>query len=304
MGLTRKMPADCDGPVADLSGSGDRLLTHTETSLTLRQRRNLFLQKIFWTKPGFLLLRRWLSLCKRVDHVLFNYSLESKTNGEMWLLDSLPRAPVVLDVGFHRGSFSRKVLSKRPAAKVYAFDPARSAAAAWEHDPFLRGNVSFLCMALSNTNTVTTFHDYGTMCSSLAQRVDVTHTGISYDVQVGRLDDWCRDAGIEEIHLLKIDAEGFDLHVMEGAEHMLRQARVDVILFEYADGWISSQRFLQEADHLLTHSGYLLCRLFNGFLLPLRYSTDKERFDHPFMGVAISQRIQQQEVFTVRDPRI
>lgn len=300
MGLTCGMPPDCSGPVADISASGDRPLIPAKTSLTLRQRRNLSLQKIFWNKLGFLLLHRWVSLCKRVDHVLLNYSLESETNGEMCLLDSLPSAPVVIDAGFHKGSFSRNVLRKRPVAKVFAFDPARSAAVAWEQDAFLRRHVSFLGVALSNDNTVSTFHDYSTMCSSLTRRVNVTQTATSYDVQVRRLDHWCRDAGIEEIHLLKIDAEGFDLHVMEGAGDLIRHSRVDIIMFEYADGWISSQRFLQEADRFLTHSGYLLCPLFNGFLVPLGYSTDKERFDHPFMGVAISQRTQQRKVFTLR----
>jgi hypothetical protein len=42
-----------------------------------------------------------------------------------------------------------------------------------------------------------------------------------------------RERGIERINLLKIDTEGFDLQVLEGAQESLRDGRIDFIYLEF-----------------------------------------------------------------------
>jgi hypothetical protein len=94
--------------------------------------------------------------------------------------------------------------------------------------------------------------------------------------------------GVQHIDLLKIDAEGFDLHVIEGAAGLLAAQAIDVVMFEYADGWISSRRFLQEACAFLEGHNYQMFRLYNGFLAPFAYETRHENFSLGCMFVAVS----------------
>ena len=51
-------------------------------------------------------------------------------------------------------------------------------------------------------------------------------TGEVIDVPIWTLDDYCARRAITKIDMLKIDAEGYDLHVLRGAGRMLREQRV------------------------------------------------------------------------------
>jgi hypothetical protein len=57
---------------------------------------------------------------------------DPRTNGEHLLLDLLPPAPTVLDVGAHHGDYAVEVLSRRPAATVHCLEPGALAFAELE----------------------------------------------------------------------------------------------------------------------------------------------------------------------------
>ena len=49
------------------------------------------------------------------------------------------------------------------------------------------------------------------------------------------VDDFCRANGVDKIDVLKVDAEGYDLHVIKGASRMLSEGRIDFIYAEFND---------------------------------------------------------------------
>ena len=110
-----------------------------------------------------------------------------------------------------------------------------------------------------------------------------------YTVNVVTLDDWSRQRGIEHIDLLKVDAEGYDLNVLEGAINLLDGEKIDLIVFEYSTGWLSNSRFLREAVDFFSDKPYKLLKLFPSFLIPYSYhiSHEGKMFS---MFVAISER--------------
>lgn len=247
--------------------------------MNLRRKRNLFLQKLFWNRPGFCILSAYVQLRRRIDYVLLNHSLDSDTNGEFWLLKNLPAQPIVLDVGFNAGDFTNHILEASPNAKVWAFDPAKQAAKAFQENFAKDTRVSFVPAALSDQEGEMEFHDYDNMCSSLAKRPDAGPEARTYKVRVTTLATWFKESGLERIDFLKIDAEGYDANVIAGSIPLLQQKRVGCIMFEFANGWVNNRRFLGEVVAMLESTDYTLMQLFNGFLAPVTYSAKNERFD-------------------------
>lgn len=49
------------------------------------------------------------------------------------------------------------------------------------------------------------------------------------------VDDFCAKHGLDKVHWLAVDTEGFDALVLEGAQAMLASRKIDVVEFEYHD---------------------------------------------------------------------
>ena len=70
------------------------------------------------------------------------------------------------------------------------------------------------------------------------------------------LDAYAAQKGIEHFGLVKIDAEGHDLRIIEGAGNLLRGGKIDVVQFEYNRRWIDARSYLRDAFELMAPLGY------------------------------------------------
>ena len=254
--------------------------------------RHLLLQKIFWNPIGCHIVPRIARLESMFDTVVRGYSLIPTSNGERWLLTLMDDSPVVIDVGFHDGATTAEILSRRPNARVLAFDPSRFAREKYEARFRSDSRVSFAPVALSKAPGEVEFYDYENMCNSLAARKDdLSATPTIYNVAVTTLDDYCDEHDVANINLMKIDAEGYDLDVLEGGRRLLERQGVDIFMFEFASGWAATKRYLWEAVEYLDPLPYRLFQLYNGFLKPLKYNI---RLDScttlPAMYVGVSEQ--------------
>ncbi len=238
--------------------------------------RHILAQKLFWNPLGARVVDVVVRYEQLFDVVVRNYSLGGETNGERWLPSLLGEAPVVFDVGFHDGATARAVLEARPLARVTGFDPSRFALEAYRSGFADDGRVSLENIALSSEPGETEFFDYENMCSSLSRRKESLEAPSTYRVPVSTLDAYCDEKGVEHIDFLKVDAEGYDLHVLEGATRMLGKSAIAIVAFEFASGWAASRRYLWEAVELFSAAPYRLFRLFNGFLCPLEYDIRRD----------------------------
>lgn len=57
-------------------------------------------------------------------------------------------------------------------------------------------------------------------------------------VPVKTLDQWARDMQIEQIDLIKIDVEGHEPKVLEGAARLLTERRIKAVLTEFNEVWL------------------------------------------------------------------
>ena len=245
------------------------------------------MQRVFWSRCGLPLVSAYTSFARRWEYVVMNRSLRAECNGEYWLLSLLPPAPLIIDVGFNEGRISLEALRQRPEARIIGFEPARSMQRKVTATLADESRIELLPFAVSNGRMELDFCDSSDGCSSLVGGQPVG--GEKYRVQTIRLDDFADERGYSKIEMLKIDAEGYDLPALEGAERLLDRQAVDMFSFEHNMPWINSRRFLKDAWDFLASKPYSMFRLFNGFLAPFRYSHHAERHDLGCIYVGVSR---------------
>lgn len=70
-------------------------------------------------------------------------------------------------------------------------------------------------------------------------------------VEIRTIDDYCEAHGIAHIHFLKIDVEGHELAVLQGAARLLEAGGIDFIQFEFGSTNMDSRTFFKDFWTLL-----------------------------------------------------
>jgi FkbM family methyltransferase len=146
----------------------------------------------------------------------------------------------IFDVGAHVGATSTEMLAFFGAAKVHAFEPHE---ASYDRLATLSSSPRFSAhrLALSDAAGSQVFYEYGVEStvnslvpnSQYAQTNGATATQTV--VEASTVDLFCAEQGVDRISLLKIDTEGNDLKVLQGAQGMLARGAVDFVYFEFND---------------------------------------------------------------------
>lgn len=186
-------------------------------------------------------------------------SIDPDRNGEALLQRELaPGLRVVMDVGANRGEWTAGLLSCAPALeRVICYEPALSAL------DLLRGRfasedrVEIVDAAVADAAGRQDFFEEpeGGETSSL---VDSFSNALARarEVRLVTIDDELDRLAIAQVDLLKVDAEGMDLHVLRGGERALRSHRIAAVQFEYGGAWAKAGSTLTGAFDLLRSHGY------------------------------------------------
>ena len=98
-------------------------------------------------------------------------------------------------------------------------------------------NIESIPIALSDKKGVARF--YVSEASS-HHSLGLAHTILQQEnfieVKTDTLDSFCEARNIKEISVLKVDTEGFELEVLQGAERLLKERRVKNLVFEISKG--------------------------------------------------------------------
>lgn len=173
-------------------------------------------------------------------------------DGERYVLDlvreRLPYPePIVFDVGANVGDYAREVVERVPQARLFCFEPQPDALA--ELTVWTQGKRACVVpVALSDEAGPMTLRATDTACCYLAglYRDHDAPSGLAVDreikVTATTLDAYCASIGLYRINLLKLDTEGHEPWVLDGARSLLADASIDLIQFEMADvarnaGW-------------------------------------------------------------------
>jgi FkbM family methyltransferase len=168
-------------------------------------------------------------------------------NGELRFLRAhAPACRVIFDVGAQVGGWTEHALRINPRAEVHCFEPMRHSFARLRERAWA-DRVACNPVALSDREGEGVMHRGSTSLHPRGISPDTPAAdGPAETVLLTTLAAYCAAHAVEQIDLLKIDAEGHDLAVLRGGEAMVRAGRIRRIQFEYGPWNIYARVLLRD----------------------------------------------------------
>lgn len=168
---------------------------------------------------------------------------------------------VLFDVGANMGQTRNWFRYYKPQAKIFCFEPVKSTFGQLVNNCKNDGNCVLENLAFAEKRgekTIRLFEENFAVLNSLIDRLMNDKVGAREErIQMETLDNYCEKNMISKIDLLKIDTEGYDIHVLEGARNMMEKAGISMIYCE--TGFHNSNqrntsfneltRYLEEKDY-------------------------------------------------------
>jgi FkbM family methyltransferase len=201
-------------------------------------------------------LHRWM-FRQALRGMGFNNWRSMEDSGESWVIhDLLPTLlsttqPVVLDIGAHHGEYGNEVLKRFPSAIIHAFEPHPRTFDALRTGADQR--ISLHAKAMGAAPGRAQLYDRkgqdGSVYASLSEgsiRTLYKEDVIVYDVEVTTLDEFLETANLSRVDFMKVDTEGFEMDVFNGAARALAEGKVGIIQFEFNSLHVARRLFLDD----------------------------------------------------------
>jgi len=193
----------------------------------------------------------------------------------------------IFDVGANIGQYLQLAYACLNGCQfhIHSFEPSSEAYAALCDNARNYSNVTLNNFGLGREmQEAELFYDQaGSGLASLSKR-RLVHCGItmglSERVRIETLDFYCREHQIEYIDLLKLDVEGHELDVLNGATRMFSKAAISMVQFEFGGCNIDTRTFLKDFFYFFSDRGMRMARITpSGYLHEIRsYSEVQEQF--------------------------
>lgn len=214
--------------------------------------------------------------CSRyVNFCYGDNNFDRVTNGEHRLLrEIIPHSDVIFDIGANTGSYSQDILDIKKVS-IHAFEPDPRAFEKLK-EKSVRAND---CAIGKEPGRMTlNLHKNKTVLNSLLNIHSDADLSSKAEVKIDTVDNYAEANNVNRIDFMKIDVEGYEFFVLQGAREMLRRKAVDFIQFEFSGATVSSRAFLKDFIDFFTDLGYTLYRIKPFSIEKVIYFPDQERF--------------------------
>ncbi len=178
-----------------------------------------------------------------------------------WLEKYVRPGEVLFDIGANVGAYSLVAATKGKKTRVYAFEPGFSTYVELCRNILLNGfqeRITPLNIPLSNKTIATTFR-YRTIASGAAEHEGLDKTvsskkapAFTQPVICYALDEVVRQFKLPTPNHIKLDVDGVELAVLQGAKKVLADMRLRTIQVELKRSTVEGQRVLK----LIKQSGF------------------------------------------------
>ena len=186
-------------------------------------------------------------------------------NALFYIKDKLKKLDqlVIFDVGANVGMYTillNEVFSEN--SNILSFEPSKKTFDKLGINTNHIKNTNLFNFGFGNTNTILTLYynqEESGLASVYERRLD--HFNIKMDlkeeIEIKTIDSFCETNNIAQINFLKLDVEGHELSVLNGAINMLNNHKIDFIQFEFGGCNIDSRTYFQDFYYLLSKEFYI-----------------------------------------------
>jgi FkbM family methyltransferase len=182
---------------------------------------------------------------------------------------------LVLDVGANDGGTARLALRAFPTAQVISFEPHPATFAQLTDRLGRHPRFRATAVALGSEIGEAQMFEYpnsgvNSLVSNAPFAVHYGRTGRSISIKSTTLDQFCEERGIGRVDVLKIDTEGFDHVVLQGARELLQRQAIKFVYVEFNDLQPKDGVFggaLMPIDALLRPHGYRFVASYNDYIV-------------------------------------
>jgi FkbM family methyltransferase len=219
--------------------------------------RNIF-QKFF---------EKILNICLKILNIGEGQSVE--TSGEKHIFKLLKKIAhkngvLIFDVGAHDGEWFM-LLKQNYVGKntVHSFEP--STTSFLKLSKIREQNLLPVNIALGDKEQKIFLQE--NEAGSSGAFITENKNQVSYEIEMKTLDLYCKENNINEIDLLKIDIEGYELKLLAGAKNMLENRKIKLIQFEF--GAPSEEKYSMKNFFDILNKDYQICRILQNGYYPL-----------------------------------
>lgn len=181
--------------------------------------------------------------------------------------DVIQSGDTVVEAGFHKGRWSSALLQAHNDVVLYAFEPGLKNFEAGKNALKKYGNCHVHQATLGNRDGRRLFYDYftqGSMQSSFYRNLALEDRGITFMLiltPIMKLDTFCAEQKINSIDFLKVDTEGSELEILQGADALLKSNAIKCVQFSYGPAYRNAGVALRQVIELLTRYEYIFFKL-------------------------------------------
>lgn len=199
--------------------------------------------------------------------------------------------PIIFDIGANEGQSIERMLNIFQSAKLYSFEPIPSLAERLSKKfsaEIEEGKLVVQNLACGNSNTKSIFYVNAISGHSSLLKLNNSqwlirrsnevgtspenYTVEEIDVSIVKLDTFVDQFAIKNIDVLKVDTQGTEIEVLQGAKRLLSDNRIGVIQVEVIHNAIyNSKSTFFELEKLLESHEYRLVAVSNGGSLVSSY---------------------------------
>jgi FkbM family methyltransferase len=214
-----------------------------------------------------------LDLTDFVDQYLYLGAYEKQDHDE--LISIMPAGGVFLDVGAHIGIYTLAMArAAGPSGSVHSFEPNPRSFERLSHHVVQNRltNVHLNQLAVSsaegNAKLYAPTRENSGAASLLSAVMPARFAAQPIEVQVTCLDAYCKSQSFDRVDVIKIDCQGYELQVLEGAHNVLQTFRPRLLLEYDVDWLLAAGASGTQLCSMLKSAGYEFFQRHHGRLIP------------------------------------